>query len=299
MKTIMVIMILSLFPVRTGLECRSIVKPYSQEQAVMVTPFNFPQMPLRLNTTTVQSLTASCWLTYSVTNLASDKIREIHFRVFLADSEGKLSTTLDATSLEPIAIGVTQNGRTLIQETIEAKGVAFIAVTKAVGSAGVWTVNDESLEKAVRAKLTHQTETNVSVEYESHKVLTDEDRSQIFRLVLEDLLRDETKVKRLGDHSRVILLRESANFSLPQIRGTALISLEHDEIRKIADREGRVVFITYQPLASEGSRVIATLILRDEVARRQSIHIPYKFTFQYSCRNKGGRWIIERSIRHS
>ncbi len=282
MKTIMVMIILSLLSVRTGLECRPIVKTCSQEQSVTVIPFNFPQIPLRLNTTTVQGLTASCWLNYSVTNLASEEIREIHFRLFLVDSEGKLLTALDATSLESIAIGVTQNGRTLIQEALDAKGIALIAVTKAVGSSGVWTVNDQSLENAVRAKLTYQAEANVSAKYESHEVLTDVDRSQIFKLILEDLLRDETKVKRLGDRSRVILLRESANFSLPQIRGTALVSLEPDEIRRIADREGRVVFITYQPLASEGSRVIATLILRDEVARRQSIHIPYKFTCQYS-----------------
>jgi len=277
----------------------SAVKVQQQNSTLPVMPISVPEMPVQISRVTAESSIVSSWLSYSMSNMGRELIREVHFRVFLANRSGKLLTTAEGWTSEGMEAGASQDGRELIQEPIRSDQLAFVAVTKAVGNSGVWAVNEQSLERAVRARLAHQQETAISVKYESNVRVTTEGRSQIFKLVLEDILRNREKAERLGNASRVIVLRQSADFGLPQVKGAVIESLEHGEIKALAEKERRVVFITYEPLTSQGSRVLATIVLKDEVARNFGLHVPYRFTFLYWCRNNNGRWIIERSLGHS
>lgn len=174
-----------------------------------------------------------------------------------------------------------------------------MAITKVIADSGVWQVDGLALETAIQSQIDNQPQPMVAVTFEPNATTTEADRSQIFELILAEILQDEKKAELLDNQSRVIVLRDSVNFALPQTLPTNLIALDTKEIQRIAEQEKRVVFLNYQPLTSEGSRILATISLRDAVWQRSGMRVPFKYTFAFWCIKQDGRWVIEESIGYA
>lgn len=264
-----------------------------------VTPINTSGMPVRINTATLEDSVSDSWLDYSISNISGEDIRDIELRVFVADSEGKLVKAKEGFSAARIAAGATQNDRTRIKGIAGAQSPYLVAVSKVVTTLGVWQVDTSASEKAIRERLNRKPEVTIRVSFEPHLIISDSDRAQILELALRDIVHDGEKTERLLGTSQLIVLGSSVNFPLPRIPGKELLALNRDEIQAIAERVKRVVFLTYQPLTVEGSRVLARIGLRDAVTRRRSIRVQYKYTFLFTCVKQNGRWIIEKSIGYA
>ena len=176
---------------------------------------------------------------------------------------------------------------------------AMVTITKVIGDSGVWRVDDSTLATAIQSQLVHQPGPSVAVTFEPNATTTEADRRQIFELVVTEILQDEKKAERLLNLSRVVILRDGVTFDLPRPLRTNLIALDRNEIQKIAEQEKRVVFLNYEPLTSEGSRILATISLRDAVSPGSGPRVPYKFTFVFWCVRQNGHWVIEKSIGYA
>lgn len=72
-----------------------------------------------------------------------------------------------------------------------------------------------------------------------------------------DLINDEAKIEKLNGQSELIVLNTGIDFSVPEIPHWRLLLLTEKQIQEVADQEKRVVFLKYEPLRVEGSRVFA------------------------------------------
>jgi hypothetical protein len=294
----MIPFILTLVLVMTGASAKTSSIPPAKPhwQKVKLTPFNVEGVPVRINKATAENSVGASWIEYSVTNVSGEEMLGIYLRVFVADSDGKLIRIRDTFSGEKIAAGSTQYDRAQIGHTVKEGMISFLAVRKVIGNSGVWQVDDSELEAAIQSRFSQQPELGLDVTFQPNAPITDSDRKQIFELILGDILQDEKKAKRLKDPSRVIVLRDSVRFDLPQIPQVNVSAFDQDETQRIADQTGRVIFLRYEPLTSEGSKVHAKISLREVVARGSGIHVPYKYTFLFTCARQNGRWIVEKFI---
>ena len=274
-----------------------------QEPRASIIPYNAEATPITINTATAENRATDCWLRYSVTNKSQDQIERIEFLVFIVDGRGDLVSTEKSSNTETINAGVTQEGLVQIPVPIKHNGVSIIAVTKAVGQSGIWTVDLSELKSAVAIQIKGgRGDVRVKVTFEEHVRITETDRVQIFELVLHDLFNDGAKAdraERITDGANVLLLDDNVKFDPPQMPNIKLSKLDKEEIQKLADARGRVFFVIYRPLVVEGPRVMARLSLRDERARRPGVYVPYKFTYLYMCTKKGGSWTIEKSLGYA
>ncbi len=256
-------------------------------------------MPVRIASATIEDSLIASQLDYSISNVSEEEIRETYLLVFVADSEGQLVRAKVGFSSERIAAGATEIDRARIEGIVGEPGHRFVAVSRVVTKSGVWEVDVLALEAAIRKRLRREPEVKISATFEPHLVISESDRAQIFELVVRDIADDEEKTKRLLGTSQLIVLCSSVKFPLPKIQEREVLSLSQDEIQEIADRVGRVVFFTYQPLTVEGSSVLARIALKDAVTRRRSIRVQYKYTFLFTCTKENGRWTIKKSIGYA
>jgi hypothetical protein len=256
-------------------------------------------MPVRINTVTAEGSLVESWLDYSISNISGEDIRNIDLQVFVVGSEGKLVKAKESFSSARIAAGATQSDRARIEGAVGEQGVSFVAVSRVVAKSGVWQVDISALEGAIRNRLNREPEVTISATFEPNLIVTDSDRAKIFELVLRDILHDEQKAERLKDESRLIVLRGGVNFPLPEISQKKLLALNQDEIQEIAERSERVVFLNYEPLTVEGSRVLARIALKDAVTQRRSMRVQYKYTFLFTCVKENDQWVIEKSIGYA
>lgn len=218
------------------------------------------------------------------------------------DGRGKLVSIKESSHTETINAGVTQEGRAHIAKPIEHNGLSIVTVTKAIGPSGVWTVDLPELKRVVANRIRGRGDAAVKVAFEEHINFSGMDRPQIFKLVLNDFLHDNSKAdraERIKDRANVLVLSDNVEFDLPRIPTVSLSKLDKEEIQKLADERGRVFYLIYRPLVVEGERVMARLSLRDERARRPGASIPYKFTYLFTCTKKEGRWTIEESLGYA
>jgi len=272
---------------------------HPQDLKAAVIPFNPAGMPVTINAAVADNSPTDAWLKYSVTNVFQGQIAGTYLRVFVVDGSGKLITTADGFSGDKIAAGTTLQSSAHIEHAIEQNGLSIVAVTKVIGQSGVWELDPAELERAIRAKISRQPDIALKVGFEPNRAVTDVDRGEIFKLILEDVINDDEKSERLKDRANVIILKEDLHFDLPQIPNVKLSTLDQDEIQKIANKRGRVIYLIYNPLVVEGSRVLARISLRDKVAVRPGIYVPFKFTYLFTCVEKDGRWTIEKSVGYA
>ncbi|HEY9501813.1 MAG TPA: hypothetical protein VIR01_09330, partial [Pyrinomonadaceae bacterium] len=174
----------------------------------------------------------------------------------------------------------------------------FIAANEVITPAGRWVVEDADLVSAIKTRVSKQTDADPSVSFQTHAVTSADDRYQIFELILRDILQDKKKSEMLQDPSKLILLRDSVGFSLPDNLTARLVALDKEEIQALADVERKVVYLIYEPLKSKGSEIFATILLRDTVARQLPIRfrVPFRYGFSFHCEKENGRWVIRKSF---
>ena len=130
-------------------------------------------------------------------------------------------------------------------------------------------------------------------------LLLKEDRAEIFKLIVEDVIRDNQKAEKLSDCTDIIILRKDLNFELPLIRDVKLSALDHAEIQTIADEKGKVIYLIYEPFVVEGSHILARIALRDKLARRPGMYVPFGYAFSFTLAKKDRQWMIEKSIGYA
>jgi hypothetical protein len=274
------------------------VKPQTPADShkIAVLPFNTKGLPVTIKEANAENSLDVSYLTCLVSNLSQDEVTAVHLRVFIVDAQNHLEGVRDGLSVEVLEPGRSRRGTVEIKGAIGAERTSFVAVTKVVGRSGIWQVDDVKLEKALRAKLSSEPDVELLPSFEPNVAVTKDDRSEIFKLILEDILRDENKAAHLKDRSTVILLSEGLDINLPPLGGASLTVMNLDEVQKIANVRGRVVYLIYQPFVVEGSRVLARIGLRDRVSQKPNMpHVPFKYTFLFTCVKKNGRWAIEES----
>lgn len=261
---------------------------------VALTPFNLPGMPVKINKAkAVEDITFD--IEYSATNLGTEPILGISFKFFIVDSTGKIIEVRNLFSND-IELGLTNFDPSDVEVELKQTNTHLIVVNRVVTASGVWSVDDAALTSAVKAKLNKQFQDGPAVTFEPNTTTSDEDRKQIFELILRDILRDKKKSEVLKDPSKLILLRESVTFNLPANLPARLLTLDEEEIRALADAEGRIAYLIYEPLTSTGSEVGATLQLRRSYLPQSPK--PFRFTsgyaFSFVCVKENGRWVIRK-----
>lgn len=273
-----------------------------QEPITSLVSYHVDAMPITINRAVADNGATGAWLTYSVTNKSQERIESIEWLVFIVDGRGKLIGIEESSSSDPVDAGVTQEDRALIRKSIKQNGLSIVAVTKAVGQSGVWTVDLPELKRVVANKIRGRGDAAIKVAFDEHVQVSGTDRAEIFKLVLNDFLNDKGKADRvegIKDGTNLLVLSDNVEFDLPQIPNVNLFKLNDEEIQKLADERGRVFYLIYQPFVVEGTRVMARLSLRDQRARRPGAAIPYKFTYLFICATKDGKWTIERSLGYA
>jgi hypothetical protein len=239
----------------------------------------------------------SCWVEYSITNVGTEPILDVYLTIFFADPTGKLLNVNNTFSGEKIDVGLTIVDRIELPEKVKKSMTVFVTVNRVVTASGVWVVEDADLTSAVKAKLNKRSEEAPSVIFEPNATPSEEDRIRIFELILRDILQDKDKSKMLKDSSTLILLRDSVSFNLPDNLPARLLALNKEEIQALADVEGRIVYLIYEPLRSKGSEVGATIMVRDMYPPPppRTFRVTFGYAFSFVCVKENGRWIIRNS----
>lgn len=271
----------------------------AQEIKVPVIPINASDLPLKISRVTIESSFPTSWLNFSIKNSTTDRVNRVDLRIWITDGTGIVISRHEATFNDSIAAGANQKGRTFIKTPIRPKELPFLAITRIVTRSGVWQVDPASLEGIVRGRLSCQTECPLSTTFELHRFVSNNDRAEIFRLLVNNLLEDHEKKAILQDQPDLIVLRSGVNFPLPNISGKTLVALSDREIQEIADQIGRIIFLKYEPLRVEGSRVVAKIAVRNAVDRRRGAFVQYRYVFQFTCIEEKEKWIIEASIGYA
>ena len=273
-----------------GLESQRVAQIGSQDASAVVQPLNPSEMPLTITEAHAKNLTVGSWLHWTVTNFSSVDVSEMQLRIFILDPQAKLVETENASVSEPLPSGSTRSGQSLIGLTISPHLRSFAVITKAKTRAGIWYPDQTKFEGALRARVNQKPDVYVPVTYEPNAKLTMSDRNRILGLVLEDMLRDSEKGERLGGRSRIVILKESIKGDLPEVPGALIMALTAEEIREIALKEKRVVFLAFEPFVVEGSQVFVRTTVRDRVAHSPGMVVPFKFTHLFTCAKKNGEW---------
>ena len=264
-----------------------------EERVVAVTPVNLRGMPVSINTAKATETNVGIDIDYSITNFGTEPILDIDLNVFTVDSAGKVSKAKKGRSREKIEVGETKVDQSEINGKLKKSDAYFIAVNRVVTPSGVWVVEDADLASAVKTKFRKQGDADPAVSFQSHVVTTDEDRIQIFELMLRDVL-DKNKFKILKDTSRLILLRDSVTFNLPEKLPANLLALNEQEIQALAEVEDRVRYLIYEPLTPEGSQVYASIVLKDKFASHpKKVRFCSVYVIAFQCIKKNGRWTIQ------
>lgn len=273
--------------------------PSVQERRVIVTAFNPTGMPVKIDWVIAENLVISSNLQCSVTNLSASEINGIYFRTYTFDSAHRLVRTQDLFSSANLGAGASQEQLTLDGKIVNSHENSLVAITKVVGKLGVWSVDPLKLEQAVIARINRQQDIRLDVGFEPHLAITKEDRAEIFKLIVEDVIRDNQKAEKLSDCTDIIILRKDLNFELPLIRDVKLSALDHAEIQTIADEKGKVIYLIYEPFVVEGSHILARIALRDKLARRPGMYVPFGYAFSFTLAKKDRQWMIEKSIGYA
>lgn len=256
-------------------------------------------MPSKIISATAKNSIVSSDLHWTMVN-AGDDVSELDLRVFLFDSKGNLTGTEDTGLREVVPAGATHTFTSTIGDTLDPNGQAFIAITRAISRAGIWHVEPSKLELAVKAKRDRRPDLDVAVKYELHARLSDEDRSELFRLAVEKIRLDERNAERINGKGRVFVLRESVDFPLPQLRDARVVAVGERELQQVAVKEKSFLYLTCNPFIIEGSQVFVGIVLQDRAAPEQrQIAIPYRYNYVFTCTKKSGSWVIEKSMQFS
>lgn len=278
----------------TNITSPSRLQAAQQRVKVVLTPFNLRGTPVRIITAEAKDSVGAFEIEYSMTNVGTEPVVGVHLRIFIADSTGKIIRVRDAFSSERIEVGLTVIDQSDIRGNLKQSTTLFVAVNKVVTVSGVWLVEDAALASAIKSKLNNQPDNGPPINFESNVTTSEEDRSQIFELILHDILRHKEKVDMLKNPSKVLFLRDSVSFNLPQISSARLLALDKKEIQALADAEGETAFMVYEPLTSEGSQVFAEIALRRAVPRRPpKIYVASSYVFRFVCAKENGRWVIQ------
>jgi hypothetical protein len=251
-------------------------------------------MPLRINTAKATETIVGIDVDYSITNLGTEPILDLDLKVFAVDAGGKLTKVRTGRSREKIDVGETKVNQLELNGKLKKTNTYFITVNRVVIPSGVWGVDDGDLAAAVKTKFTKQTDADPAVSFQSNVVTTHEDRVQIFELMLRDILQDKKKVKMVKEPSKLILLRDSVTFNLPDNLPANLLALDEQEIQALAEVEDRVRYMTYEPLTSEGPKVFASIVLRDKFASHPTkMRYCSVYVIAFQCIKKNGRWTLQ------
>jgi hypothetical protein len=268
----------------------------SNDAKMVVQTLNPSQMPVKISEAHAENLTVEAWLNWTASNFSSEDVSEMTVRVFIFDSHYKLVGTEDTIVREELASGDTRQYRSLIGRTLDRQTTSLAVITKLKTNGGIWTPDEAQSEVAAKAKTEQNPDVFVPVTYEPNTDLTAADRDRILALVLEDMLQDPKKAERLGDTSRVVILKENNQWTLPRVAGTSIMALGPDDIRELSSKVDRLVYMVLQPLIVEGSQVIFEVKLQERVAHKPGPFVPFRFTFTFTCVKKNGDWSIKDSV---
>lgn len=264
-----------------------------------VIPADVSGMPIRITAATIQDSSTDSRLDFSVVNASDEDISEIYLQVFVVGSHGDLVKAQESFNPVRLTAGATQSDYDYIHGIVGESGATFVTVSRVVTKLGVWQVDISAVEAAIQNRVNGKLQVTISASFDPHVIVTNSDRAQILELVLCDIVHDEEKVERLLGTPQLILLRSSVNVPLPKIAEKEVLALSQEEIQEIADRAERVVFLSYEPLTVRGSRILASISLRDALTRRRNVRTPYKYKFVFTCVKENGRWIIEKSTGYA
>ena len=260
-----------------------------------ISVFKIAGMPALLDEARVSSTTTRSKLIYTVTNLAEEQFSEINFVIFGYDQEHRLKWVeryLDRTAL---AARSTRYDWGYLEREIALTDKLVVAVQKAVGRDGVWEVPLPKLKVAVEGRLQNQAENNLAVKYTPHAHVNYEEQAEILKLTLQRVLNDEEMRRYLMIKDDKVLL-SAENISPAeaiQFNGRSIITITPQEL---SNTEGRLTYLNFGPVSSQGSTASAPIACRD-IVKKGEVFLPCRGSYVFTYKKKSGRWTIKKVTR--
>lgn len=233
---------------------------------------------------------------YQITNLSGNDITDIKFRILYFDQHKNFKRSeqqhfyMDEPGIKPHS---SRKSYFYLSSELRAKEHIAITVEEVVCKTGVWSVDAQSLERAVNTLLYGKSTNLLEARFEEHISLTERDKSEIFRSTLEKIFSSEDlkDTMDLDSSKQVILFKDNLDFNFdPQIRGTVLVPLDANELQKRADAEGEIRYLYLHPMNIEGGKVKVDVAYRNLVGTGK-VFTPNFGGHVFEFYKENGKWI--------
>lgn len=180
--TLLFLSALAIFSWQTSSAPRQLVNCSTHRIEIPAMLMNSSTLPVRLDSARAECSLGESSLDYSVVNTSKQQIQRIEFRIFILDPAGKVLEVKEGISATKIKGGSTQLDRVIIKGMLERTSQLLFAVNKVITEAGVWQIDDPSLDALVRKQLFAQPDTGISATFEANAIVSGLERGQIFKL---------------------------------------------------------------------------------------------------------------------
>lgn len=240
-------------------------------------------------------------LKYGIKNQTKEKILRIDGFLYLLSSAGEIKMTAEWTEVD-IKPRETRNSeynylflseeQSKPLEEMSPQDCMILAILEVKTASGSWVIDENELKAAAKSKAAGKRFRMPQVEREPALRIGEKDKAELFRITIEHLFRVTELLEYLGirDTKNIILSTQDIGmYVIPIVPGVNIIQMEPKEIQQRANREGRIIFMSYSPPEVRGSRVFVGFNSTDRVRQGAMAECwGGDFTFEY--RRKSGKW---------
>lgn len=272
--------------------------PAWQINRSVLSPLNVSGIPTHIIQASIESMIVSSWVEFEVYNPLREPVQELRFRI-LKYSNTKLIGTADGVVRDPVPLG-SHRYRILVEVALDPGTQGTLIITKVRTSTGVWFIEPDVLTKETRAIEGATIKLHNAVTYQPNLKLTAAEKTEILAVVLNQIARDPSQSKLVGENRRLLVSRDDCSYATQLSDSVPVQVLSLDEIQAIADKEQRATYIRCGPFDVEGSRVRVHLILNDRLARGgRPVAVPFKYNFEFVLLKSAAKWVVEKSDAYS
>ena len=280
--------------------CLSVFSPHifgrqAAQDDFKISVLKIAGIPVLINEARVSSTTTRSKLTYTITSLAEEQLSEVNFAVFGYDQDHRLKWVEQYLDRTALAARSTKHDWDYLEREIAPTDRLVIAVQKAASKDGVWEVPVPKLKEAAEDWFQNQAENSLAVKYTPHAHVTYEEQAEILKLTLQRVLNDDEMRRFLMINDDKVFL-SAGNISPTeaiQFNRTSVITIDPQELSRT---EGRLTYLNFGPVNSQGSTASAPITCRD-VVNTGKLFSPCRGSYVFTYQKRSGRWTIKKVTR--
>lgn len=236
-----------------------------QEKVIPIELLVPAAIPIRIYDAKLEVLPGE--LKYRIRNQTKETILRVDGFLYLVSSAGEIKVTAEWTevNIKPYEQKRSEYNYLFLSEEqskplgeMSSQDRMILAVHEVKTKSGTWGIDNNDLEASVKYKAAGKRFSLPRVEREYALRADQIDKAELFKITFEYLFRDTELLEYLGiqDKKDIILsTQEIGTYVVPSIRGLNVIQMDLEAIQQKANREGRVIFMSYSPPQVVGSRV--------------------------------------------